>query len=64
MDGLKLTLRIIGVLLAIVGAIAAVYYAATKLIGTRYFSDDDADVIECDCCECEIEEENAEEAAE
>ena len=63
MDGLKLTFRIIGILLAIVGALAAIYYAATKLIGTRYFSDDDADVIECDCYECEPEAE-AEETAE
>ena len=42
----------------------AAYYAVTKLIGTRYFSDDDADVVECDCYECEPEEETAEEAAE
>jgi len=58
MDGFKLTFRIVGVLLAIIGAVAALYVAATKFISkTRYFSDDDADIIECDCYECDLDEE-------
>lgn len=61
MDGFKLTMRVIGIILAIVGALAALYFAATKIINkTRYFCDDDADVIECDCCECEVDEEESE----
>lgn len=79
MDSFKIAAKVVGILLAILGAGVAIYYAATKLLNcTHYFCDDDYDFLSCDdcccedddcCCECDCDcdpvvEEAAKKAAE
>ncbi len=74
MDTFKIAAKVVGILLAIFGAVVAVYYAVTKLLNcTHYFCDDDYDFLDCDdynccedddcCCDCCCDDNPVEEAA-
>ncbi len=62
MDGFRLIFRVIGIILALVGVLATAYHFITKAINnTRYFCDDDADIVDCEGVKVVDEEETPQE---
>ena len=64
MDGLRIIFRIIGIVIALVGVLAAAYHFITKAINnTRYFCYEDADIVDCEGVKVVDEEEVPQEEA-
>lgn len=54
-DVIKKIFKIIGILAAIAGAIAGIYYVVTKVLPCKneVTDDDQSDYVSCSCCEQE-----------
>lgn len=54
-DVIKKILKIVGIIVAIAGAIAGVYYVVTKVLPCKneVTDDDHSDYVSCSCCEPE-----------
>ena len=47
----KKVLKIIGIIAAVAGAIAGIYFAVTKIMECKKCSDSEENYVSCSCCE-------------
>lgn len=54
-DFLKKLFKIIGILVAVAGAVAGIYYVVTKVLPCKNEvpEDDESDYVSCSCCDAE-----------
>ena len=55
MDTFQKVLKIIGIVMAVAGAIAGIYFAVTKIMECKKFSDSEENYVSCSCFDDEQE---------
>ncbi len=53
MDTFKKVLKIIGIIAAIAGAAAGIYFAVTKIMDCKKCTDSEENYVSCSCCDDE-----------